>query len=714
MGRPCKCCESEDCSLYDLVNFKLLTDPDAIQRNKENIELRKSQGRFVDPFEEFTNSDPVYSDQYPPIPLGANELQWDVFRGSAELSKLYPPTTDDPFGINYRRLILSYTGEDFVALHKTPMSVSREINRMRLGLNFDVNYHKSTFGGVEVGTKHILGDLLFFAKENATLDFAEGWSLRIESTVATQVDYLSLQYPYNQQYDEKFVHGYDIDFTLFDENGNGVLSERIFYIDRPSLSVSDISGTGGSFDRYGDWETYSNQEAVTAPFDVFAESICGGFDFLSFVQFGNYLAVDNNISAIHIETRCGSDTVEFWLNQNGEFLLFSYDIPQHRRPGNRWGVRQADSGSERGDNADDPVGDDIKGGVFYPSTQGVVAGAGEAAAVDGDMALSINTIGYWNRPSMRHCDSCYKTLFFEDGIPQAIMKIVIEDYPTEAYSFFSGRNNYQFLDWDSGIYTYENSITWENFGVSFNALGHRRSITDFTPGGNVNGTYYVGPDFVGCPDGDSEQGFCGLPNILLKLAGGSFTTYRMGGQQPCYLESDGWEGHFLRCPPIEYNINDKEAVLFDGSYNILFKTHDDFYTSSNIKLEEKTIDYQNAYYNQQWQQDGTTSRTIVTEDKTIKFSRFVFPINDDTGKIIRRKGTPANLFVEDTTLPDKDGNTTPQWLGGYRGMDFKKEIIDDKLTFFKDSSLDDGGEMEKSSPLDIAKITVTMVNDYGD
>ena len=343
---------------------------------------------------------------------------------------------------------------------------------------------------------------------------------------------------------------------------------------------------------------------------------------------------------------------------------------------------------------------------------------GEAAAVDGEVALSINSIGYWNRSSMRHCDSCYKTLFFEDGlggIPETVMKIVIEDYPTEAYSFFSGRNNYQFLDWDSGIYTYENSISWENFGVSFNALGHRRSITDFTPGGNVNGTYYVGPDFVGCPDGDSEQRFCGLPNILLKLAGGSFTTYRMGGQQTAeFLPGDIEGGDAYRFPPIEYNINDKEAVLFDGSYNILFKTHDDFYTSSNIKLEEKTIDYQNAYYNQQWQQDGTTSRTIVTQDKTIKFSRFVFPVNDDTGKIIRGKGTPANLFVENTTLPDKDGNTTPQWLGGYRGMDFKKEIIDDKLTFFKDSSLDDGGEMEKSSPLDIAKITVTMVNDYGD
>ena len=84
MGRPCKCCESEDCTLSDLVNFKLLTDPDAIQRNKENIELRKSQGRFVDPFEEFTNEGGIG----PPIAAGANELRWDVLRGSANLSDL--------------------------------------------------------------------------------------------------------------------------------------------------------------------------------------------------------------------------------------------------------------------------------------------------------------------------------------------------------------------------------------------------------------------------------------------------------------------------------------------------------------------------------------------------------------------------------------------------------------------------------------------------
>ena len=666
MGRPCKCCESEDCTLSDLVNFKLLTDPDAIQRNKENIELRKSQGRFVDPFEEFTNEGGIG----PPIAAGANELRWDVLRGSANLSDLGAYSFDK----NYTDLILSYTGEDFVALHKTPMSVSREINRMRLGLNFDVNYHQQRNEGAEVGLKHIMGDIMFFAKETGRNDFTEGWSLRIESTVATNLNYKS----------GKYVQGYDVDFILLDENGSTVISKRMYYVDLPKYSRSEIINIfydiGPNFADCGPFDLDISPrwaEADTNNDGIINESDEGGK--------GNSLVTNNNIGAIHIETRCGSDTVEFWLNQNAEFLLFSYDIPQHQRPGNRWGVRQTDSGDGRSEGLAGMVsGSDINGGVFYPSTRGIVVGMGEDAAINGEKAMSINAATWYNMFPLVECDSCYQTLFFENGfggIPQTIMKIVIEDYPTEAYSFFSGGigldDDFKFLDWDSGFYTYTDSETFKNLGVSYTALGSRRSITDFTPGGNVNGTYYVGPDFAGCPDEDSEQRFCGLPNILLKLAGGSFTTFRMGGSKFS-----------------DFHINAKEEQLFEGVDNIIFKTNHDFYASSDIKQEQKELDYQTAFYN--W-----TSQTVDIQDRTIVYNRNVVSVDSDNDIIIRSKGTPTNIRIASS-------------VGG-----ISLGVVDGKLTFSKRSARYSLSPIftppkENFTPLEIAKITVTMVNDYGD
>jgi len=675
MGRPCKCCESEDCTLSDLVNFKLLTDPDAIQRNKENIELRKSQGRFVDPFEEFTNEGGIG----PPIAAGANELRWDVLRGSANLSDLGAYSFDK----NYTDLILSYTGEDFVALHKTPMSVSREINRMRLGLNFDVNYHQQRYEGAEVGLKHIMGDIMFFAKETGRNDFAEGWSLRIESTVATNLNYIS----------GKYVQGYDVDFMLLDENGSTVMSKRMYYADLPVYSDDEIRAffkIGPNFADCGpfDLDISPREAEVDTNNDGIIDE--GGK--------GNNLQVRGNISAVHIETRCGSDTVEFWLNQNAEFLLFSYDIPQHRRPGNRWGVRQTDSGDIRPDSGGMIPGSDINDGVFYPSTRGIVVGMGEDAATDGEKAMSINA-------ALVECDSCYQTLFFENGfggIPQTIMKIVIEDYPTEAYSFFSGSyidRNYEFLDWDSGFYTYTDSETFKNFGVSYTALGSRRSITDFTPGGNVNGTYYVGPDFAGCPDEDSEQRFCGLPNILLKLTGGGFTTFRMAGSQ----FSDP-------------NVNAKEEQLFEGVDNIIFKTNHDFYASSDIKQEQKELDYQTAFYNH-------TSQTVDIQDRTIVYNRNVVSVDNDNDIIIRQTGTPSNIRIEN---PSQGGHRIEfdktKIISPYEHL-YNPRVIDGKLTYIKSSALEPipnlGGGFDippsySFTPLEIAKITVTMVNDYGD
>lgn len=706
MGRPCKCCESEDCTLSDLVNFKLLTDEGAIQRNKENIELRKSQGRFVDPFEEFTNAGGIG----PPIPVGANELQWDILRGSANLSDLGAYS----FNKNYTDLILSYTEEDFVALHKTPMSVSREINRIRLGLNFNVNYHQQKAAGIavgggiimgaEVGLKHIMGDIMFFAKEDrGRNDSVQGWSFRIESTVATNLNYgqTGQERDINNdgvinEFDEmgKFAQGYDVDFILLDENGSPVMSKRMYYVDLPHVPSGSLNGSrlfadcdGFELDLNGPrGEADTNNDGTINESDE--------------TEGWNSLRTRSNISAVHIETRCDSDTVEFWLNQNAEFLLFTYDIPQHRRPGNRWGVRKTDFGDER------PIisggggmiaGSDIGAGVFYPSTRGIVVGMGESAATDGEKAFSINAATWFNSSNLVECDSCYQTLFFENGfggIPQTIMKIVIEDYPTEAYSFFSGGSNYQFLDWDSGLHSYTDSETFKNLGVSFTALGSRRSITDFTPGGNVNGTYYVGPDFAGCPDEDSEQRFCGLPNILLKLTGGSFTTFRMAGSQ--FSDPD---------------INAKEEQLFQGVDNIIFKTNHDFYASSDIRQEQKTIDYQTASYN-------FFSQTVDIRDRTVAYDRNVVYVDNDNDIIIRSKGSPTNITIEN---PDRSGRRQ-----GFRNIPFSNlanpRVIDGKLTYFKSSlreSLNLDGSVsllpkENFAPLEIAKITVTMVNDYGD
>ena len=421
-------------------------------------------------------------------------------------------------------------------------------------------------------------------------------------------------------------------------------------------------------------------------------------------MYGNSLITRSNISAVHIETRCGSDTVEFWLNQNAEFLLFTYDIPQHRRFGNRWGVRKPDFGDERPSTGGMITGSDIAGGVFYSSTRGIVVGMGESAATDGEKAFSINPANRFSS-NLVDCDSCYQTLFFENGfggIPQTIMKIVIEDYPTEAYSFFSARfsdNNYQILDWDSGLYSYTDSETFKNLGVSFTALGYRRSITDFTPGGNVNGTYYVGPDFAGCPDEDSEQRFCGLPNILLKLTGGSFTTFRMAGSQ--FSDPD---------------INAKEEQLFEGVDNIIFKTNHDFYASSDIKQEQKTIDYQTASYD-------FFSQTVDIQDRTIAYDRNVVFVDNDNDIIIRSKGRPTNIRIENPSISGKriifDASSSGM-IFNLRGLN--PRVVDGKLTYFKSSSREslnfDGSvsllPKENFTPLETAKITVTMVNDYGD
>ena len=680
MGRPCKCCESEDCTLSDLVNFKLLTDPDAIQRNKENIELRKSQGRFVDPFEEFTNAGGIG----PPIPVGANELQWDILRGSANLSNLGAYS----FNRNYTDLILSYTEEDFVALHKTPMSVSREINRIRLGLNFDVNYHRQINEGAEVGLKHIMGDIMFFAKETGRNDSVKGWSLRIESTVATNLNYAQ----------GKFAQGYDVDFILLDDNGSVVMSKRMYYVDLPDVRSDSLNGSR----LFADCDGFELD--LNGPRGEADTNNDGRIDESDETEAWNSLITRSNISAVHIETRCGSDTVEFWLNQNAEFLLFTYDIPQHRRFGNRWGVRKPDFGDERPSTGGMITGSDIAGGVFYSSTRGIVVGMGESAATDGEKAFSINPANRFSS-GLVDCDSCYQTLFFEDGfggIPQTIMKIVIEDYPTEAYSFFSARfsdNNYQILDWDSGLYSYTDSETFKNLGVSFTALGYRRSITDFTPGGNVNGTYYVGPDFAGCPDEDSEQRFCGLPNILLKLTGGSFTTFRMAGSQ--FSDPD---------------INAKEEQLFEGVDNIIFKTNHDFYASSDIKQEQKTIDYQTASYD-------FFSQTVDIQDRTIAYDRNVVFVDNDNDIIIRSKGRPTNIRIENPSISGKriifDASSSGM-IFNLRGLN--PRVVDGKLTYFKSSSREslnfDGSvsllPKENFTPLETAKITVTMVNDYGD
>lgn len=585
------------------------------------------------------------------------------------------------------------------------MSVSREINRIRLGLNFDVNYHRQkaagmTVGGgiimgAEVGLKHITGDIMFFAKETGRNDSVKGWSLRIESTVATNLNYGQTGQSRDinsdgviNEFDEmgKFAQGYDVDFILLDENGSPVMSKRMYYVDLPEYSDFDITnifaGIGPNFADFGPFDSDITPllgQADTNNDGTINESDGGGK--------GARLQVSANISAVHIETRCDSDTVEFWLNQNAEFLLFTYDIPQHRRPGNRWGVRKTDFGDER------PIiyggggmiaGGDIAGGVFYPSTRGIVVGMGESAATDGEKAFSINAATWFDSSNLVECDSCYQTLFFENGfggIPQTIMKIVIEDYPTEAYSFFSNRyyldDDFKFLDWDSGFYTYTDSETFKNLGVSYTALGSRRSITDFTPGGSVNGTYYVGPDFVGCPDEDSEQRFCGLPNILLKLTGGSFTTFRMGGSQ--FSDPD---------------INAREEQLFEGVDNIIFKTRHDFYTSSDIRQEQKTIDYQTASYN-------FFSQTVDIQDKTIVYDRNVVSVDSDNDIIIRSKGSPANIRIGSS-------------FGG-----ISLGVVDGKLTFSKRSALYSLSPSftppkENFTPLQIAKITVTMVNDYGD
>ena len=105
---------------------------------------------------------------------------------------------------------------------------------------------------------------------------------------------------------------------------------------------------------------------------------------------------------------------------------------------------------------------------------------------------------------------------------------------------------------------------------------------------------------------------------------------------------------------------------------------------------------------------------MVKTPQTAIYRRNVVSVDNDNDIIIRQAGTPTNIRIESRISFDL-------FFDFYTG--YNPRVVDGKLTYFKSSSREsfsiiDGTVLlrpkENFTPLEIAKITVTMVNDYGD
>jgi len=788
MGRPCTCC-GDDCQAKMLTNFVFLDREEDRAKNIEDIESRRLAGEYVDPFELFTKDDKINNS----IPAGANKLQWDVIRGNPILS---PPLTPMKYGwdiqgqgigdevdrikLLYHHLYFGYTetSQGVIALHKVPMSTSKDTNILRFDLrssqtanegygatndffnylHFDERgavgggitqrgYSEQLPNGIQIGDKRIWGDYLFFADRRSGANFADGWSFRIEATAVDNVVDTQMEVWSGTGY----IPTYEIAFKLFNERGV-LVNERIIYSITQKRTYEDFT-----IDDYS-WTSFTNKEQEyeqnnwgNYPKEGFIESFFDKENQYSFDDVSEDISLDGvnglndpfpSFCRLYIEDRCGSDAIDFFIkmgkentyetnhvdNPLKEFHLFSHDIPKANRPGNLWGFKQPDQDyvtipSRRQDAPESAV-------LVPPETylnynfnslayRGFVIGSGESSSVDGEKF----DIDLWNTLPSKYrsgdyldklCDPCF-TSSVNNGwspIPAPVYKIEVSNYPTEPYTFVSA-GCFLYFGWD------------KSYGTNLDVAGlqqlYRSSrlecYVDWTPGEDINGTYYIGPDFVGCPDNLSKQKVCGVPNILLNLDGGSFNSFEVDIDM------------FRQFGPDLYS---RGRALTSGTIPFRIKTDVDFFLTPGLIKEQSTIQYERQVFG-----DPVWSE-YETRQENFRWRRSILDI-DNSNDIITRTSDEywrhtdfeyQNIVIDHPVTCEE---------GGYGGFHLGKFGDRINLVTWSDDMTEEGrGKFEGKlprprvgveptnltqkylgvdfcySPIERAEIKISRVSDYGE
>jgi hypothetical protein len=341
MGRPCKCCQNvEECTVTRVFNSKAIFEP----------------------------NNPFFPSGY--------EDQWDILRGdpfiaSSEGILLGNPATQTLF-VGYKQSM-----GDVIALHKTPMSTSREVNILKLNTSSPANFTAipgsfinlrsraslNTQKGLrfakplpnQIGSERNFGDYLFFAKENSTGDFAEGWAIRVVVKCVKEINVRGLvqDFRLKSTAPEVTKYGYEVDYQLFNTDGRKVANCLVYlpaYYDWSpfhgfngensinALAGSTLVGPGGGSTNQADVTGNAGKITITEPTDGFpifisqtdnskifdpdnGQQIQGRANLVGIYADPNDM-IGGILNNIYIESRCDSDYVQFWVSQPSNSLVF--------------------------------------------------------------------------------------------------------------------------------------------------------------------------------------------------------------------------------------------------------------------------------------------------------------------------------------------------------------------------------------------------------
>ena len=344
MGRPCKCCQNvEECTGTRVFNSKAIPAPN----NPDSI-------------------------------IGFED-QWDILRGDPFIASRGGVLLGNPAT---QTLLVGYKQSmgDVIALHKTPMSTSKQVNILKLNASSPVGLSgefatpgsfinlrsRASLNGQtglrfakplpnEVGSERNFGDYLFFAKENSTGDFAEGWAIRVVVKCVKEINVRGLAQDSRgfSTAPEITKYGYQVDYQLFDTDGRKVANCLVYlpaYYDWSPFhgfngedainALAPLNGATNAMDMRnksplsklifteptedGSVGKIISQVDNSKVFDPDnGQQIPGRVNLMGTYADPNDM-IGGILNNIYIESRCDSDYVQFWVSQPSNLLVLGY------------------------------------------------------------------------------------------------------------------------------------------------------------------------------------------------------------------------------------------------------------------------------------------------------------------------------------------------------------------------------------------------------